>query len=111
MKVRSASLSKSLVPVLGASNVTVPATAVPEGVEDATGAATGLALEEIPDIPILPVSESNNPPTEGAAFTTTSGSTISPVIMSPIACETMNALRIQKKKQLKSLAECHSKQS
>lgn len=92
MKVRSASLSKGLIPAFGASEVTVPVTAVPEGVVDATGAATGLALEEIPDIPILPVSESNNPPTDGAAVTTTSGSTVSPVIMSPRACATMNAL-------------------
>ena len=86
------SLSRGLEPSFGASDVIVPTVAVPEGAEDATGAATGFALEEIPDIPILPVSESNNPPTEGDALTTTSGSTTSPVITSPIACATMNAL-------------------
>jgi len=53
------------------------------------GRATGFALEEMP---ILPVSESNRPPTEGAAVTITSSSTVSPVIMSPMACATINAL-------------------
>lgn len=92
MKVRSASLSKGLEPIFGASAATAPATAVFEGTEDATGAATGFALEEMPDIPILPVSESNKPPTDGEALTTTSGSATSAEIMSPIACATMNAL-------------------
>lgn len=85
MKLLSASLSKSLEPIFGTSDARAPIAAVPEGVEDATGAATGFALEEIPDIPILPVSESNNPPTDGDALTTTSGSTTSPVTMSPMA--------------------------
>ena len=92
MKVRSASLSKGLEPIFGASAATAPATAVLEGMEDATGAATGFALDEMPDIPILPVRESNKPPTDGDALTSTSGSTASPATMSPIACATMNAL-------------------
>lgn len=91
MKVRSASLSRGLEPNFGASDVTAPITAVLEVVEVATGAATGLVLVEMPDIPILPVSESSNPPTEGDALTTTSGSTTSPVITSPIACATIHA--------------------
>ena len=85
MKVRSASLSRGLVPTLGASDAILPVTVVLEGFVDETGAATGFALEEIPVIPMLPVSESNNPPTEGDALTNTSGSTTSPPIMSPIA--------------------------
>ena len=92
MKVLSVSLSKGLEPVLLASDVTVPITALLEGLEVATGAATGFALEEMLDIPMLPVSESNKPPTDGDALTTTSGSTTSPVIMSPIACAAINAL-------------------
>jgi len=92
MKFRSVSLSKGLEPSFGVSAVTVPIEAAPDGVVDATGAATGFALDDIPAIPMLPVKESNNPPTDGAAFTTTSGSTTSPTIMSPIACATMNAL-------------------
>lgn len=88
MKVRSASLSRAFEPIFGASEVTVPLTAVLEVAEVATGPATGFALA---DIPILPVSESNNPPTDGDTFTTTSGSTTSPAIRSPIACATINA--------------------
>lgn len=98
MKVRSTSLSNGLEPVLLASDVTVPVTALLVGFEDATGGATGFALEEMLDIPMLPVSESNKPPTDGDALTTTSGSTTSPVIMSPIACATIDALREKKNK-------------
>lgn len=92
MKFRSASLSNGLEPIFGASDATAPIAAVLDGVADATGAATGFALEEMPDIPMLPVKESNSPPTDGDTLTTTSGSTISPVIISPIASATINAL-------------------
>ena len=68
MKVRSASFSGFLGPIFGESE---PPEAVVELVEVATGAATGFGLAEIP---ILPVNESNKPPTDGPAFTTTSGS-------------------------------------
>lgn len=47
IKVRSASLSKGLIPVFGVSDARVTVTAMPEGVEDATSVATGLALEKI----------------------------------------------------------------
>lgn len=77
-----------------ASDTTAPTTEADELVEVVTGAATGFALAEMLVIPILPVSESNNPPTEGDELTTTSGSTKSPEIMSPIACATMNALTL-----------------
>lgn len=92
MKDLSTSLSNGLDPIFGASDITAPVTAVPEIVDAATGAATGFALADIPEIPILPVRESSNPPTEGDAATTTSGSTASPSIMSPIVCATINAL-------------------
>lgn len=72
MEVLSASLSKSL----GASELRAPAAVLLEGRGDGLGEATGFALEEIPDIPMLPVNESNNPPTDGDARTRTSGSTI-----------------------------------
>lgn len=88
MKDLSASLSKGL----GTSELRVPATVLLEGVADVLGDATGFALAEIPDIPMLPVNESNKPPTDGDALTRTSGSTTSPVITSPIASATMNAL-------------------
>lgn len=87
MKVRRASLSNGLKPVFGASDAIAPV-AVP-GAEDATGPATGFGLA---DIPILPVKESSNPPTDGDTFTITSGSTTSPETMSLIACATTNAL-------------------
>lgn len=92
MKDLSTSLSKGRDPILGASDVTAPIAAVPEIVDAATGAATGFALAEMLEIPILPVRESSNPPTEGDAATTTSGSTASPSIMSPIVCATVNTL-------------------
>lgn len=95
MKDRSTSLSKGREPIFGESDINVPLKAFPEAVDPATGAATGFALAEIPEIPILPVRESSNPPTEGDEAVTTSGSIASPSIMSPIACATINAL-IQK---------------
>lgn len=81
IKFLSKSLS-SLDPALGASDAAAPVVAAPDGEEDATGAATGFALDEIP---MLPVSESNNPPTDGDALTITSGSAVSPETMSPNA--------------------------
>ena len=80
MKLLSRSLSSS--PPLGASDAAAPVMEEPEEEEEAaTGAAaTGLGLDEIP---MLPVSESNNPPTDGEAATTTSGSAVSPETMSP----------------------------
>ena len=78
MKFLSRSLSRS--PDLGASDAAAPVIEDWEE-EAATGAAaTGLGLVEIP---MLPVSESNNPPTDGEAVTTTSGSAVSPETMSP----------------------------
>jgi hypothetical protein len=82
IKFLSKSLSSNLDPALGASDAVAPVIAAPDGLDDATGAATGLALDEIP---MLPVSESNNPPTDGDTLTTTSGSTVSPEMMSPNA--------------------------
>lgn len=79
MKFLSRSLSSR--PDLGASNAAAPVKVDPAGEEeDATGAATGFGLDVIP---MLPVSESNNPPTDGEAATTTSGSAVSPEMMSP----------------------------
>lgn len=69
--------------LLGASITTLPAAEAPEVVEAATGAAAGFALAEMLGMPMLPVSESNNPPTEGDELTTTSGSCTSPATMSP----------------------------
>ncbi|MFS8002921.1 hypothetical protein Hanom_Chr13g01207741 [Helianthus anomalus] len=89
MKLRSASLSRFLGPTFGASDVMEPPPMAVELVEAATGGATGFGLVEMP---ILPVRESNKPPTEGPALTTTSGSGISDVIMSPRTWATMNAL-------------------
>lgn len=77
--------------LLGVSDMAAPATEAPEVAEAETGAATGFVLEEMLDIPMLPVSESNSPPTEGDELTTTSGSTKSPVLMSPTVCATINA--------------------
>lgn len=71
--------------LLRASDTTEPTMEAPEVPEAATGAATGLALAEMLVMPMLPVSESNNPPTEGDELTTTSGSIISPETISPIA--------------------------
>lgn len=93
IKDRNVSLSIGLKLLFGASDTIAPVTVVPEVVEAATGAATGLDLAEMLDIPMLPVKESNNPPTEGEGFTTTSGSSISPLITSPKACATINALK------------------
>lgn len=78
--------------LLGASDDAAPVAEEPETVE-ATGAATGLALADNPVIPMVPVSESSNPPTDGDELETTSGSTISPVIRSPMECATKNALK------------------
>lgn len=81
MKLLSSSLSSK--PALGASDAVAPVIKEPdwEEEEEATGAAaTGLGLDEIP---MLPVNESNNPPTDGEADTTTSGSEVSPEMMSP----------------------------
>lgn len=91
MKDLRTSLSKGLDPI-GASDIAAPIKAVPDIVEAATGEATGFALAEILEIPMLPVRESSSPPTEGDAATTTSGSTASPTTMSPSVCATTNAL-------------------
>lgn len=92
MKERIASLSRDLKPIFGASDAIAPLAAAPEAVDPATGAATGFALAEIP---ILPVRESNNPPTDGDALMTISGSVTSPVMMSPIMWPTINALYLE----------------
>lgn len=90
MKVRRASLSMGLEAALGVSDMTAPVIEVPEATGAAIGAATGFALAEMLDMPILPVSVSNNPPTDAEELTT-SGSTISPEIISPMVCATINA--------------------
>lgn len=90
MKLRSASFSGFLGP---ASEAAARAVELVEAA--ATGGATGFGLAEMP---ILPVKESNNPPTEGPAFTTTSGSWKSDVIISPRIWATINALYKKKNK-------------
>lgn len=86
------SLSMGLEVLLGASDITVPTNEAPEVVKATTGAKAGFALAEMPDIPILPVRESSNPPTEGDELVTTSGSAKSPVTISPKVCATTQAL-------------------
>lgn len=81
-----------------------PPRAVLEVEEAGTGAAAGFAL---PEIPILPVRESNNPPTDGETLTTTSGSGVSPATTSPTACATIKALCIQKDTSQYFLCMCH----
>ena len=95
-------MSRDLEPIFGASDARVPLTEVLEVADAAIGVATGFAL---PDIPMLPVRESNNPPTEGDALATTSGSVISPVTMSPIVCTTINALSSEKRKRILNTQE------
>uniref|UniRef100_A0A7C8YTK2 Uncharacterized protein n=1 Tax=Opuntia streptacantha TaxID=393608 RepID=A0A7C8YTK2_OPUST len=90
MKLCNASLSRPLEPAFGVSDIREPARAPADVGEAATDGAAGLALAEMPDIPMLPVKESNKPPT-GDALTAISGSAISPVIMSPMTFATINA--------------------
>lgn len=91
IKFRSKSLSKGLTPPFKDSDWAAPTGDETEAVGAATGAAIGFARAEIP---ILPVNESNSPPTDGPELTITSGSATSPVIMSPITCATINALHL-----------------
>lgn len=89
----SASLSIGLEVFLEPSVAALTAEA-PKVLEAVAGAAIGFALAEIPDMPILPVIESNKPPTDEDELMT-SVSKESPVIMSPIVCATIVALQKQ----------------
>ena len=93
MKDRMTSLSMDLDELLGGSDDVAPLEDEFEE-DEAAGAATGFVLADNPVIPMVPVSESSKPPTDGEELETTSGSSSSPEIRSPIECATDKALKV-----------------